>query len=392
MDLLVVPLEGPAVPVPAADMGAGVYVATVTAASAGSYTLLPRVHGKEVRAAAKEVKAMWPPLVAMDCVAMVNVDQPTCGQAMTVTVQPKHVASGRRFSGAEAVTVSMATPSGKTIALPAKMLDDTTYTVDVPLQHAGTHSVAVSMGGEAVQGSPLHVHATPGPLSLERSRLEGPRVCAAGVPSTLRLVAADAFGNAIAHGGAQLRAVACGVDDMGSGDPASVVDNDDGTYAVSFVHTRPGGLVLTLSIQGSRAGMLRVPCTCVAGGPVGARSSVVGYDTDVEAGRVGVLTLQLADGYGNPLKQDAVGVPVTAQVVQGGPLLMLKTQPQGDGTVLVSYCGAVAGRCMIELLVGGEDAGEEGRVPGEHVVVVRSGPVCPSRCKVALRVGCFYTP
>lgn len=401
VDLLVVPTEGPATSVPAADVGAGVYVATVAAACAGSYTLLPRVNGKDATAAAREVKATWPPLVAADCVATTvhsssqqqdEQQYAVCGESIVITIQPRHVDSGRRFSGAEGVTVSMTAPSGKTVALPASLLDDTTYTIDVPLQQAGPHSVAVSMGGEAVHGSPLHVQATPGTLSLERSRLEGPRTCAAGVPSTLRLVSADAFGNAIANGGAPLRAVACGVDDMGAGDAASVVDNGDGTYAITFSHTRPGALMLTLSVQGSRAGVLRVPCTCVAGAPVGARSSVIACDAEVEAGRVGYLKLQLADAYGNPLRQDAPNTTVGVDVVQGTPPPLLKAQPQGDGTVVVSYCASAAGRCALELSVG---EGKEARVPGQHVVSVKSGAVCPSRCKVGdfvgVDVGCVYS-
>eukprot|EP00741_Cyanophora_paradoxa_P025102 tig00000342_g24230.t1 len=136
--------------------------------------------------------------------------------------------------------------------------------LSVACRAAGRHQLVLAVAGRELP-APLPLLVRPGRACAARCLVEGAPEgpVEAGATLALRLVACDAFGNAVGRGGEALEAVARGA---GAEVRGGVVDGGDGVYALALRATRAGEYRLEVALAGEPV-PAAPPSFCVARAP-----------------------------------------------------------------------------------------------------------------------------
>ncbi|NNF39207.1 MAG: hypothetical protein HKN71_11115 [Gemmatimonadetes bacterium] len=187
-----------------------------------------------------------------------------------------------------------------------------------------------------------------GPNAAQSSAVVPPTVLVGDVVAILVQVR-DALGNNVPFGGDVITATITGAN---TGAPVTVVDNLDGTYAVSYTAAAAGTDQIDLVLD--RMDII-VPSS-IGGSPytVDVQTALVGNAT-VPGGATGFTTfmwLDVTDGQGAPVP----GATVQG-TVSGANSASLTVQDNQDGSYLLQYDPLVAGTDQIDITVNGGSIG-----------------------------------
>jgi len=229
--------------------------------------------------------------------------------------------------------------------------------------------------GDASSGhsSPFDVEVTPGATSLSSSELDVSFIAKieAGKPSSFVINAKDAFGNPVL-GGDDIKVTVVQGQDV---TVATVKDNVDGTYTVSFNVVKAGAYTINALLGGVHLPGSPMVVSVDPGPPTASNSKVDG--TNVTAGSSGkgaTLSVQAVDSQGNPLTYGSGAshvkirffrAPTRRRVASTADLeevpgtdISTRTTDNGDGTYSVSYFPFIDGNFVYQIEVGGEVVGE----------------------------------
>jgi len=152
--------------------------------------------------------------------------------------------------GGDDFYVKVTPPAGSKPVI-ASVVDngDGTYSVEYQPNAPGNHTVEVLLNEELVGGAALTVPVTQ-TTDPSKTVAYGPGFedASTGNPAIFMIRAKDSKGNNVLRGGDAFKATlkAPGGADV----PATIKDNNNGTYVVTFVPTAPGNHVLDISLDG----------------------------------------------------------------------------------------------------------------------------------------------
>ena len=154
------------------------------------------------------------------------------GDRVLVYVLPRDCSGNKaRWTGGERIAVAARGPA----EIPFEPLD-TVGAFAATLSSAGAYSVAALVGDCSCAGWPRLLQVVAGSCDPDRCTISGDALghCATGTPLKLQLQATDKYGNPRSMGG-DLVEVSAKPRNGGGRVEAAVVDNGDGTYALTFV-------------------------------------------------------------------------------------------------------------------------------------------------------------
>jgi hypothetical protein len=217
-------------------------------------------------------------------------------------------------------------------------------------QKVGANTVAATLSGLDVSGSPVvfTATATPGPIDTGKSTVSAApaTITASGGSSrsTITVTARDAFGNAVPGLDVALSATGTGNTLTQPANPTGA----DGSATGLLSATSPGERVVSAAIAGTAVGQTATVAVS-SGAPSAARSSAT-----VPAGTAGkgtIIEIQLKDGQGNDVPGQAGAIAVS--VSGANPRSSLGASDQGGGRYTATYTPAKAGADQVLVKVSG---------------------------------------
>ncbi|XP_064296288.1 filamin-C-like, partial [Phalacrocorax carbo] len=252
-------------------------------------------------------------------------------------------------AGRAPLEVTLLGPSG--LAEPVEVRDngDGTHKVTYTPGAAGPYAAAVTFAGQEVPRSPFKITAVPG-HDASKVRASGPGLSAAGIPASLPVE----FTIDARDAGEGLLTVQI-LDPEGQPKKASIRDNGDGTYTVSYVPDLPGRYTITVRYGGDE-----IPCSpfrihavpagdaskCLVTVSIGGHGLGACLGPTIQIGEETVITVDAkAAGKGK----------VTCKVsTPDGAELDVDVVENHDGTFDIYYTAPEPGKYVITIRFGGE--------------------------------------
>lgn len=279
------------------------------------------------------------------------------------TIEARNKLGQRIEGGGHPFSVRIVDPYSE--ELPVELIDERNglYQVSYKPTDAGEHVIEVTLQRAPVAKSPYRVHvgenmdmASPSKTYIEGPGIEGGNK--AGEPAEFRIVAVGPHGQPLKKGGdlfevhvedPEFRLV-----------PATVKDNGDGTYAVSYTPTEPGQYHVDV-IQRNASKPLYYDH--VKGSPVDVlieagtdASSSIAYGPGLEPGNLSTFpahfTIEARDKQGRKMPQG--GDPFDVQVMGPSGPIPATVKDNGDGTYAVEYSPEDAGVHDIAVTLDGK--------------------------------------
>uniref|UniRef100_A0A8C0ULD1 Filamin-C-like n=1 Tax=Cyanistes caeruleus TaxID=156563 RepID=A0A8C0ULD1_CYACU len=269
-------------------------------------------------------------------------------------------------AGHAALEVTLLGPTGLPEPVEIRDNGDGTHKVTYTPASDGPYTVSVKYGGQEVPRSPFKVTALP-THDASKVRASGPGLSAGGIPASLPVE----FTIDARDAGEGLLTVQI-LDPEGQPKKASIRDNGDGTYTVSYVPDVPGRYTSTVKYGGdeipaSPFRVLAVPSgdasKCLVTGGAAPQCACLG--PTIQIGEETVITVDAkAAGQGK----------VTCKVsTPDGAELDVDVVENHDGTFDIFYTAPEPGKYVITIRFGGE------HVPNSpfHVMVGSHPPSLP---------------
>jgi filamin len=149
--------------------------------------------------------------------------------------------AGRRVPvGGHTFVTKITDPRGRQVASSTRDNKDGTYFVTYTPEEEGNHVVEVTYQGKQIQKSPFHVFINSSKPDPAQTLCYGPGLEGgeAHNPATFTIEARNKAGKPIKKGGHPYAVVV--TDPYGEKIPADLIDNNDGTYNVTYHPTDPG--------------------------------------------------------------------------------------------------------------------------------------------------------
>ena len=217
-------------------------------------------------------------------------------------------------------------------------------------QKSGANTVAATLSGLDVSGSPVvfTATATPGPVDAGASRVgaDPERITASGGSSrsTITVTARDAFDNPIPGLAVTLSASGAGTTLTQPADPTGA----DGTTTGLLSSTSPGDHVVSATIAGT-AITQSVTVAVSAGTPSAGRSSVT--VPDGRAGERTSIAIRLRDAQGNDVAGQAGAIAVSVGGANAGA--SVSKSDEGGGSYLATYTPVRTGTDQVQVRISG---------------------------------------
>ncbi|XP_071409029.1 filamin-C [Pithys albifrons albifrons] len=252
-------------------------------------------------------------------------------------------------AGRAALEVTLLGPAGLPEPLEVRDNGDGTHKVTYTPATDGPYTVAVKYGGQEVPRSPFKVTALP-THDASKVRASGPGLSAGGIPASLPVE----FTIDARDAGEGLLTVQI-LDPEGQPKKASIRDNGDGTYTVSYVPDVPGRYTSTVKYGGdeipaSPFRVLAVPAgdasKCLVTVSIGGHGLGTCLGPTIQIGEETVITVDAkAAGQGK----------VTCKVsTPDGAELDVDVVENHDGTFDIFYTAPEPGKYVITIRFGGE--------------------------------------
>lgn len=267
------------------------------------------------------------------------------GVATNITVQARDSVGDPWPTGGDTVVVTV---TGANSATPS-VTDNTdgTYSTSYTPNNAGSDSVAITLNGDAISGSPYgsSVSLTLAPTAAQTTA-SVPSGGFVGTATNITVQVRDQNGDPWTTGG---DTVVVTVSGDNSATP-TVTDNSDGTYSASYT---PGN-------TGSDSIAITLNATAISGSPfsstVAAAPAVSAADTtatvpDGETDEPTNITVQVKDQYGNNWTTGGDTVVVT---VSGANSATPTVTDNSDGTYSTSYTPTNGGADSVAITLNGD--------------------------------------
>ncbi|NUQ00247.1 MAG: hypothetical protein HUU35_10375, partial [Armatimonadetes bacterium] len=177
--------------------------------------------------------------------SLVHVPAGMAGEMTIVSVTVRDAFGNVRTAGGDSVAASI---SGANAGLPVTLVDnhDGTYNLTYTPTVTGTDQMAITVGGQAIAGSPFSSLVSPAAADPAHCSAVVP-AGTAGAPTVCTVTVRDANDNVRTAGGDSVAATIAGAN---AGSPVTVTDNADGTYSLSYTPTVSGTDQVAITVDG----------------------------------------------------------------------------------------------------------------------------------------------
>ena len=343
-DTVVVRVTGANTVTPAVtDNGNGTYTAVYTPANGGVDTVAITLAGTAIKNSPYTSLVCTGPTDAAHSTA--DVPAGKAGSWTTITVQARDADGNKRGWGGDTVSIKV---TGANAATPTVTDNGNgTYTARYYPFYTGNDSVAITLNGVALGGSPYTSVVGAGPTSAVQSVATVPPG-QTSLPTTIVVQARDGIGNNRTTGGDTVVVQVTGANTV----TPAVTDNGNGTYTA--VYTPTNGGVDTVAITLAGTAIKNSPYTSlVCTGPTSAAQSTA----DVPAGKQyswTTITVQARDANGN---KRGWGGDVVAISVTGANKATPTVTDNGNGTYTARYYPFYTGTDSVAITLNGQAIG-----------------------------------
>ena len=322
------------------DNGTGTYTASYTPTAPGTDTVTITVNGSAISGSPYTSTVVIGPTDAAHSIA--TVPNGTAGQLTTITVQARDAAGNSRGVGGD--TVALTITGANPMSLPGTDNGDGTYTATYTPTTSGTDTIAITIGGATISGSPYSSLVSPAALDAANSTATVPNGTA-GQPTTILVQARDQYGNALSTGGGTVVVAITGTNPT----TPTVTDLANGTYRATYTPTVSGSDTVAITLGG----------TTVAGSPftsvvspaaLSPANSTAVVPANAPAGVPLTIVITARDALGNQLSTGGATVAVT--ITGTNPATPTVTD-HGDGTYSATYTPANAGTDTVVIRING---------------------------------------
>lgn len=295
------------------------------------------------------------PVAAQSTLAVTGGNVAADGVAThTATVTVRN-ATGGVVAGAQ-VVVSVA-PGALPLSTTCTTAANGTCSVPITSTTPGTYSVAATLGGTAIQGSPQSVTFVAGPPTAANSTISaGVNTLEADGSSTTTVTVQlrDALGHPLTVSGGTV------VIATTAGSIGATTDNGNGTYTATLTApTVVSVATLDFTLAGTLGGHTAT-VTFVPGVASPARSTITAASPSLTADGTSTtaVTVRLLDGFDNPLTASGgtVVISTSAGTISG-------TTDNGDGTYTATLTSSTtAGTAQLSFTLNGSEASSTAQV------------------------------
>jgi hypothetical protein len=217
-----------------------------------------------------------------------------------------------------------------------------TYDVEYSVGTPGDYTVNVSLHGKPVKDAPFHPHIKAS-ASADQSYAEGPGLesLVDNEPGVFTIHAVDKNGQPRNDGGDPFEVSIQNPD--GSEQKPHVVDNNDGTYTVTYDPKDPGDYNVHVNLEGSPIKNTPVKVHCKSG-----------TDAGLSGFTVFQFTVQTRDKHGNNKTFGGDDFRVT---ISGPASVEVHTNDNNDGSYAASYALTERGSYAIAVHLNGKEVG-----------------------------------
>eukprot|EP01087_Luapelamoeba_hula_P017398 TRINITY_DN547_c0_g1_i1.p1 TRINITY_DN547_c0_g1~~TRINITY_DN547_c0_g1_i1.p1 ORF type:complete len:2178 (+),score=469.78 TRINITY_DN547_c0_g1_i1:249-6782(+) len=288
-----------------------------------------------------------------------GLSKATVGKPASFVVSTKDAAGNPTYRAGDDIAAALAVDDEK---VKANVDDkkDGSYEVHYTPKKTGKFNLDVQANGKPIHGSPFEVAVKAGDASPLHTRCEGPGLTSAvaNEAAVFKVITADEAGNPLEKGGVPVH-----VDIAGEGTTITptVVDQNDGTYVVSYTPKVKGDYNIGVSVgpkgdSGAGAGPVKDSPFHVTVAPGEQSSSHTVAEgpglTKAVAGEKAEFTVIAHDNSGN--KVETGGAKVTA-ALRGVATVDAEVSDKGDGTYPAHYTPTVSGIYSLEVKSDGEN-------------------------------------
>ena len=334
------------------DNGNGTYTASFTGTLAGANSITATVNGKAISTSPAAITVTPGSYSLSTSVVKISLPSVQLGGVATVTLQAKDAAGNNLTTGGLAVMLSLA---GSPAAGKLSGVTDNhngTYTATFTGTADGSNSIVASIGGNSVSTAPASISVTKDAVSLVRStESSGPIEITSGNSTTITLLAKDAAGTPEVSGGLKVTFKLASTTG-GQGTFGPVVDNQNGTYSVTFTGTIAGKNTIKAYI-GGKAVTSTAATIQVTDGPLSVTRSTLSVSAKtVKAGTIVTVTLQPEDAAGNKLILSPSAVVQFS--IGSGQQPAITVTANKNGTYTAKFTATAAGVDAITATINGQ--------------------------------------
>ncbi len=328
------------------DPNDGTYTASYTPTVAGGDNLTITLNGGGISGSPYAHTVTAAALSPSNSTASFNPPSPTAGQQVDITVQSRDQYGNLVTTPGATVVINVT--GANTATPPVTDVGNGTYTASYTPTSSGTDNIAITMNGTPISGSPFGQPVATGPASGAQSVGSAPGLGAAGSSVAIQVQARDAFGNPVTVGGATVAVSVTGANTSSPG----VTDNNDGTYAASYVPASTGTDNAAVTLNGAAVQGSPFMIAIAAGGP--SPPNTVATVPPGTAGAPTAITVQARDAQNNDLTTGGATILVT---VSGANSASPSVTDHNDGTYTASYTPTSAGSDNIAITLSGTAIG-----------------------------------
>jgi len=333
------------------DNDDGTYACAYQPKKTGPYRLDVALGGANVRDAPFKVTVDAGAAVAANCSADGDgLRTVVAGETGDFTVTVRDGAHNVRAAGGDPVGAKFTAGPDTALAVSVADNGDGTYAGSYVPTVVGDYTLGVSLGADAIAGSPFAVKVVPAAADAANTTAEGDGTRAADTdaPAHFKVVTRDKFGNQLDKGGAPVDVKLHGPADV----PCKVKDNNDGTYDVTYEAPVAGDY--TLDVKLGADDVKDAPFKVhVAPGKASAAKTTADGDglRRVVAGTEGTFDVTVRDANNNQLA--AGGNTVAAAFSKAAAPCDVGVKDNGDGTYHAAYTPTKVGAYTLGVTLDG---------------------------------------
>eukprot|EP01125_Pyxidicula_operculata_P005277 TRINITY_DN189_c0_g1_i1.p1 TRINITY_DN189_c0_g1~~TRINITY_DN189_c0_g1_i1.p1 ORF type:complete len:897 (-),score=291.77 TRINITY_DN189_c0_g1_i1:46-2736(-) len=338
----------------------------------GTFTLSVRVAKNEIKGSPFNPSIISGEPYPGKCSALgAGAKTAVAGQVVEFKIQAKDMNGNNLDKGGANFTATFKDPK-ETIQIKIKDNGDGTYSGSYTPTTAGSSPLIIEVSTEAfgegpIEGSPYNVQVLPGSPVAENTTASGPGLngCPAGETGVVTVTTRDEFGNTSVSGGAPIKAVLTSLVDR-IDVPVDVVDQNNGTYTLSYVPKKVGSYQLEITLNGSPIKDAPFQFDILPGRPDASKFEISGIEYDgngkkvLVAGVTDKFKVSARDLHGNVIPSGGLDV---SGVISGPEAVDVVVTDNKDGTYEVSYTPTKVGEYSLDVKVEGNSVGGKNPVP-----------------------------